>query len=184
MEPLHGDLPLRRVVLSILLWGQVANAGELCFATDPWVWSCGRRDVVFPMHWIGFSTDSTRCEDSIQEAVYWLSLSASSTDPGVHAAPVPRDGRIYVWMLAEARSGYGFPTISAEITGSLRVLSYEPIADGTHFWTTSGPNRFFFGYDSCPEQRHPPLLLGAVVVLRSTTSAQPESWGRVKALYR
>jgi hypothetical protein len=163
-----------------------ASGGELCF-DDGRYWCCQWPqpcDVVVPMPWIGFRTDSAACADSMPWASAAVSLSASSTNPFVNSGPVPSDGRLYLWnvgwALVSAGASYGWGAFMIYVDGDLPIQAYEPIAPAdANIWL---PWTGLISFDACYTDDPPPTIIGAFVI--STVGVEGRTWGSMKALYR
>lgn len=176
---------MKRVLalLFLLLFAPPSPAGELCPGFGG-IFPCPGYDVAFDFEYVGYSTDGQPCIGEIEghDTFCRLSLSASSTDPNVNYGPLPADLRLYLWNTplkgGGAPPGYGWGSLWVFFSGNFAVQSYEPIAAGTHDW--SGEDQSL-GFTNCDDEA--PAIIG-VLLLHAPTPVEPDSWGRVKSLYR
>jgi hypothetical protein len=161
------------------------HAASVC--PIPWGHECSWGSP-FPPHLIyemgiyGFSTSDVPCQQALS-AGHRVFISSSAIDPNEHTGPVTGDS-LYLWMYSGADGyGYGWASAQTTFTGDIHVTGFEPIPPGGGSfdgdWLT-------FGYDpggdwDCP--RFGWGLAGRLLV-QLPVAVEPQTWGRMKALYR
>ncbi|MFN8178934.1 MAG: hypothetical protein U0167_13475 [bacterium] len=127
---------------------------------------------------VGFSTTGPflRCDVSGGDLNHQTLVSSSNTDPDVHTGPITDDS-LYLWCWTNASSGYGFHGDFTAFEGDIQVVGFEGSSGHLEWdyghWVLVWGVRCRSGYS----------LVGRLI-LQLPVAVEPETWGRMKALYR
>lgn len=160
-----------RWFLSALLLAFPANAAELCVLGGESICCHPMCDVFSPVQPSGYATEG------LPSCGAWeteFTISSSDTDPFQSEGPLPAFAPLYLWVNAD--SGYGFQAGHVQLGGDLTIFSFEPLIPGA-------------SWDPVEQEAQINLCTyESVVVARfgvfPPVSVEPDSWGRIKALYR
>lgn len=112
---------------------------------------------------------------------YTWTISASSTDPDLRWSSLDESqAELYVWLNCSRVDGFALAAFDVEISApDLRLLSIEAL-NGTINAGVGREIRLAVG--GCPSA--PFLAAKLIIAVDDPDSVEPESWARVKAMYR
>ncbi|MFN8179686.1 MAG: hypothetical protein U0167_17285 [bacterium] len=130
---------------------------------------------VYNGSYYGFATTGQPC--AFQGSGYAVFVSSSSNDPHVNTGPITDDS-LYLWTIAPGADwAYGWAGAFAEFWGDMHVVGFEPAPGcGGSLWR---PDFLTFAV-GC----NPGLYLVGRLIVTQPVAVEPETWGRMKALYR
>ncbi|MFN8179268.1 MAG: hypothetical protein U0167_15155 [bacterium] len=165
------------VLLTVLTAGPFCSsspAASLCPYWNQTHW-CDYYPSFDTARGIGFSTDTLPCDAPGSIALAVL-VSSSSTDPHVNQGPITDDS-LYLWAWSRSSYGYGFRFATTYLSGDIVPSAFVP-APGTSHVYLSWP---YLDWDRCTP--HGYALVGRFIV-QQPVAVKPDTWGRMKALYR